>query len=70
MAYYVFGSWWKFHLDGVDVVAQDQLLIGDFVGAAFDVADPYSAVPDYRPTTAEGEPLSSLTTSLHERMLP
>ena len=59
---YVFGSWWKSYLDGVSVIVQHQLLIGDVVGAAFNVADPYSAVPDYRPATADGEPLSSWTT--------
>jgi hypothetical protein len=59
---YVFGSWWKLYLDGVSVIVQHKLLIGDAVGAASDVADPYSAVPDYRPATADGEPLSSWTT--------
>ncbi len=67
---YVFGAWWKLYLDGINVIVQQQLLIGDVVGAVFDVADPYSAVPDYRPTTVEGEPLSSWTTSLHELTLP
>jgi len=66
---YVFGSGWKLYLDGVNVIVQQQLLIGDVVGAAFDVADPYSAVPDYRPTTAEGEPLSSWITSLYKLKL-
>ena len=67
---YVFGSWWKLYLDGVNVILQQQLLIGDVVGARFDVTDPYSAVPDYRPTTEEGEPLSSWITSLNEFKLP
>ncbi len=67
---YVFGSWWKLYLDGVQVIVQHQLLIGDVVGADFDVADPYSAVPDYRPMTEDGEPLSAWTTSLHELKLP
>jgi hypothetical protein len=67
---YVFGSWWKLYLDGVHVIVQQQLLIGDVVGSVFDVADPYSAVPDYRPATAEGEPLSSWTTRLSELRLP
>ena len=67
---YVFGSWWKLYLDGVNVIVQQQLLIGDVVGADFDVTDPYSAVPDYRLTTAEGEPLSSWITSLHGLKLP
>jgi hypothetical protein len=67
---YVFGSWWKLYLDGTKVVVQQQLLIGDVVGLTFDVADPYSAVPDYRPTTPEGELLSSWTTSLHDLKLP
>jgi hypothetical protein len=67
---YVFGSWWKLYLNGINVIVQQQLLIGDVVGTVFDVADPYSAVPDYRPTTAEGEPLSSWTTSLRELKLP
>jgi hypothetical protein len=66
---YVFGSWWKLYLDGINVIVQQQLLIVDVVGA-FDVADPYSAVPDYRPTTPEGEPLSSWTTSFDELRLP
>ncbi len=66
----MFSAWWKLYLDGVYVIVQHQLLIGDLVGAVFDVADPYSAVPDYRPTTAEGERLSSWTTSLHELKLP
>jgi hypothetical protein len=67
---YVFGSWWKLYVDGVNVIVQHQLLIGDVVGAAFAVTDPYSAVPDYRPPTAEGESLSSWTTSLRALRLP
>jgi hypothetical protein len=67
---YVFGSWWKLYLDGVNVIVQQQLLIGGVLGTAFDVADPYSAVPDYRETTADGEPLSSWITSLHDLKLP
>jgi hypothetical protein len=58
------------YLDGINVIFQQQLLIGDVVGAGFDVADPYSAVPDYRATTADGEPLSAWITSLDELRLP
>jgi hypothetical protein len=67
---YVFGSWWTLYRDGVNVILQQQLLIGDVVGARFNVTDPYSAVPDYRATTEEGEPLSSWITSLDELKLP
>ena len=63
---YVFGAWWKLYLDGMNVIVQQQLLIGEVIGAEFDVADPYGSVPDYRATTAESEPLSSWTTSLSE----
>ena len=67
---YVFGSWWMLYRDGVNVILQQQLLIGDVVGDRFDVANPYDAVPDYRAKTEEGDLLSSWTTSLHELKLP
>jgi hypothetical protein len=60
---YVFGAWWKLYREGESVILQQQLMIGEVVGAHFDVADPYAAIPDYQPTTPEGETLSSWTTS-------